>query len=229
VTLSALASALDGRGARIGQTLSELDSYARALNQHTDALDHDISLTSSVSSQYADIAQPLANLLRHSTVTGHTLVARSADLDDLLDAADRVSTVGQPFIDSIQKPLTLTLKRLDPVTGLLAEYSPEYPCMLRALSHQALGNKSLGVKYPGAQAIMTLLPGQKGYKYPDDLPSFVNDRGPHCYSLPNDAPLPLPYRRYNDNSHANQGGGTTKVGMPPIEFFGEPTAPEGQQ
>ena len=69
---------------------------------------------------------------------------------------------------------------------------------------------------------MTLLPGQRGYRYPDDLPKFVDDRGPTCYSLPNPTlETGVPYRRYNDNSHANEDG-TTGIPLRPIEFFPPP-------
>ncbi|HSI26768.1 MAG TPA: hypothetical protein VK948_05100, partial [Aeromicrobium sp.] len=89
-----------------------------------------------------------------------------------------------------------------------------------------LNNVSLGVKYAGAQSTMTLLPGQRGYRYPDDLPKFVDDRGPMCYSLPTPTlETGVPYRRYNDNSHANEDG-TTRVPLQPIEFF-QPPQPAG--
>lgn len=223
-TLSALAAALDGRGERLGATLSTLSRYVRTINGQSKTLSRDITLSAAVASQYAEIAQPLLDVMRHSTVTADTLVVRSSDLDELLDAGNRLSAAGQPLIDNLQKPLTAALRLLDPVTGLLAEYSPEFPCVLKALEHQALKNNlSLGVKYPGAQAIMTILPGQRGYRYPDDLPKFVDDRGPTCYSLPalEGANYPLPYRRYNDNSNANEDG-TTKLVLPPISFFGPP-------
>ena len=73
---------------------------------------------------------------------------------------------------------------------------------------------------------MTLLPGQRGYRYPDDLPKFVDDRGPTCYSLPTPTlETGVPYRRFNDNSHANEDG-TTRIPLQPIQFF-QPPQPAG--
>lgn len=227
ITLSALATALDGRGKRLGETLSTLTDYARTINGRSETLSRDIKLSSSVATQYADIAQPLLNLLKQSTVTGNTLVVRSDDLDALLDGGNHLADAGKPLVEALKEPLSEALRLLDPVTGLLAQYSPEFPCVLKAMEHQALGNQSLGVKYPGAQSIMTLLPGQRGYRYPEDLPKFVDDRGPACHSLPDlaTAKYPLPYRRYNDNSHANEDG-ATKFSFDPIKFFAPPSPVE---
>lgn len=226
-TLSTLAAALDGRGEELGQTLSSLSSYVRDLNEHGPTLARDIDLAASVLPRYAELSDELLEILSHSTVTAETLVVRSGDLHDLLNAAGELSEAGIPLIEALEEPLASALRLLDPVTGLLADYSPIFSCVLGALEHQARNNVSLGVEYPGAQAIMTLLPGQRGYRYPDDLPQYVDDRGPDCLSLPalEGAEYPLPYRRYNDNSNINLDG-TPRLGIPPLSFFPPPVPAE---
>ncbi len=221
-TLSGLAVALDGRGDDLGAMLTDLNSYVADLNEHTPALSRDIELAATVTTQYGDIAEPLVKLLKNSTVTAKTIQVRRDDFSDLLKAGDDVAEVGLPFVESLRGPLTLALKMLDPVTGLLAEYSPMFACTMQEMARQALNNVSLGIKQPGAQSVMTLLPGQRGYRYPDDLPKFVDDRGPTCYSLPNPVlETGVPYRHYNDNSHANEDG-STRIPLRPIEFFPPP-------
>ena len=221
-TLSGLAAALDGRGDDLGVMLTDLNAYVADLNRHSGALSRDIKLAAAVSTQYADIARPLVKLLKNSTVTAKTVHVRRDDFGDLLEAGEDVARVGRPFMEDLRAPLTVALRHLDPVTGLLAEYSPMFACTLKEMARQASGNVSLGVKYPGAQSTMTLLPGQRGYRYPDDLPKFVDDRGPTCYSLPTPKlETGVPYRRYNDNSHANEDG-TTRIPLRPIEFFPPP-------
>jgi phospholipid/cholesterol/gamma-HCH transport system substrate-binding protein len=218
-TLSGLASALDGRGNELGAMLSDLNAYVVEANRHTDALSRDIDLAAAVSTQYSDIARPLVRLLKHSTVTAKTIRVRRDDFDDLLDAGNDLAKAGLPFVGELRRPLSTALTMLDPVTALLADYSPMFSCTLSEMARQALNNVSLGIKYPGAQSVMTLLPGQRGYRYPDDLPKFVDDRGPTCYSLPHPKlETGVPYRRYNDNSHANEDG-TTHIPLPPIQFF----------
>ena len=221
-TLSGLAAALDGRGSDLGTMLTDLNGYVTDLNRHSSALSRDIELAAAVSTQYADIARPLVKLLKNSTVTAKTVHVRRDDFSDLLEAGDDIAKVGLPFVENLHGPLTAALRQLDPVTGLLADYSPMFACTLQEMARQASGNVSLGVKYPGAQSTMTLLPGQRGYRYPDDLPKFVDDRGPTCYSLPTPTlETGVPYRRYNDNSHANEDG-TTVIPLRPIEFFPPP-------
>jgi phospholipid/cholesterol/gamma-HCH transport system substrate-binding protein len=222
-TLSGLAAALDGRGDEFGAMLTNLNTYVTEANEHTPSLTRDIELAATVSAQYGDIARPLVKLLKHSTVTAKTIRVRRDDFGDLLEAGEDFAKVGRPFIQDLNGPLTVALRLLDPATALLAEYSPMFACTLKGMEHQSLKNVSLGAKLPGAQAIMTLLPGQRGYRYPDDLPKFADNHGPECFSLPDpaDAPYPLPYRRYNDNSHANEDS-TARIPLKPIEFFPAP-------
>jgi len=227
-TLSGLAAALDGRGDDLGAMLAELNTYVAEANDHSVALGRDLELAAKVSTQYSDIARPLVKLLKHSTVTAKTIRVRRDDFDDLLDAGSDVADVGTPFVEDLRPPLTRALTALSPVTSLLAEYSPMFPCSLKEMARQSLHNVSLGIKYPGAQSVMTLLPGQRGYRYPEDLPAFVDDRGPTCYSLPNPVlETGVPYRRFNDNSHSNEDG---KTGIPlkPIQFFPAPKPPEDE-
>lgn len=230
VTLSGLATALDGRGSELGAVITDLNAYLTELNAHQPALRHDIDLAAVVATHYGNLARPLMRLLKHAEVTAGTIRVRQDDFQSLLEAGEEVAAVGTPLIARLQQPLTMALRLLNPVTALLAEYSPEFPCTVGALESQALNNVSLGITYPGAQSIMTLLPGQRGYRYPEDLPQFVDDRGPACYSLPDlkTATYPLPYRRFNDNSHANEDG-TAGVSLTPIEFFPPPQPPEGDQ
>ena len=227
-TLTGLAAALDGRGSDLGAMLTDLNAYVAETNDHTDAISADLALAASVSNQYADIARPLIKVLKHSTVTSKTLRVRRDDFEDLLQAGRDVADVGTPFISDLRTPLAKGLTELRPVTQLLAEYSPMFACTMKDMARQSLGNVSLGIKYPGAQSIMTLLPGQRGYRYPDDLPKFVDDRGPQCYSLPHPTPVVgVPYRRFNDNSHANEDGNLT-IPLQPIQFF-PPPVPAGQE
>jgi len=225
-TLSGIAAALDGRGNELGAMLTELNTYVAEANDHSTAIGRDLELAAKVSTQYSEIARPLVKLLKHSTVTGKTIRVRRDDFDDLLDAGRDVADVGTPFVEDLRPPLTQGLKALAPVTSLLATYSPMFACTLKEMARQSLHNVSLGIKYPGAQSVMTLLPGQRGYRYPEDLPKFVDDRGPTCYSLPNPVlETGVPYRRYNDNSHANEDG-TTHIPLQPIQFFPAPKPPE---
>ena len=227
-TLSGLAGALDGRGDQLGALLTQLDDYVIDLNRHDTALTRDLALTADVSNQYERIAPPLIRLLKHSTVTAHTIYVRRDDFSDLLEAGDDLGETGRPLMDNLRKPLTSALRQLDPPAALLAKYSPMFPCTLQEMARQAENNVSLGVRYPGAQAIMTLLPGQRGYRYPTDLPKFVNDRGPMCYSLPHPpSGVGVPYRRFNDNAHANEGDGG--VSLQPIQFFPPSSSAEGSE
>ncbi|MDT5133537.1 MAG: phospholipid/cholesterol/gamma-HCH transport system substrate-binding protein, partial [Mycobacterium sp.] len=58
-TLGALASALNGRGEKIGQMLSDLDSFLAKIGPSLPALSHDIAVSPQVFGAYADAAPDL--------------------------------------------------------------------------------------------------------------------------------------------------------------------------
>lgn len=220
VTLTTLARTLDGRGNQLGTFLTTLDHYVGRLNGDLGALRTDLRTAPAVLETYADVTPALLGLLQHSTVTGHTVIARADDVERLLTDFSEVADQGTSLIGSAGPPLKGTLHDLTPVTRLLAEYSPEFACTLEGWSSMATNNQSLGVKHPGAQVVMTLLPGQSGYTYERDLPRFVDNRGPECYSLPDVHGKP-PRRNLDDGEHAydNKTDDLT-LGNPILEFFG---------
>ncbi|MBO0865893.1 MAG: MCE family protein, partial [Mycobacterium sp.] len=58
-TLGALAKAFSGRGAKLGQSLSDLDSFLARLQPSLPALSHDIAVSPAVFNAYADAAPDL--------------------------------------------------------------------------------------------------------------------------------------------------------------------------
>src|SRR3954453_6038007 len=73
-TLNALATALEGRGDKIGESLETLNSYLKRLNPQIPALIDDIKLLAQVTDTYADVTPALAATLRNAVKTGNTLV-----------------------------------------------------------------------------------------------------------------------------------------------------------
>ena len=62
-TLTAIATALEGRGELIGKNLETLDGYLKRLNPQIPALLEDLKLTADVSDTYADILPQVAQIL----------------------------------------------------------------------------------------------------------------------------------------------------------------------
>jgi len=93
-TLGALASGLNGRGEKFGQTLSDLDALLAKINPSLDNLSHDIAVAQDVINAYADAGPDLVRMLDNSTRVSDTLVDKQQDLDTLSLATVPVHSLG---------------------------------------------------------------------------------------------------------------------------------------
>jgi len=77
-TLTAVSTALEGRGTELGTTLVKLNSYLRETNPDVQLLIDDLKKLGTVSDGYADAMPDLGRLLRNTVVTGNTIVAKKS-------------------------------------------------------------------------------------------------------------------------------------------------------
>ena len=68
-TLNAVATALEGRGDQLGETIETLDRYLVRFNPELPALIEDLRLTAEVSDTYADVLPEVATILRNTITT----------------------------------------------------------------------------------------------------------------------------------------------------------------
>ncbi|HET8959569.1 MCE family protein, partial [Nocardioides sp.] len=91
-TLNALATALNGRGEQLGETVEKLDSYLGAIDDHLPTLRQDLILLADVADTYAVAAPDLIGILRNVTTTSRTVLEKRQELDvffaDLSGLAD---------------------------------------------------------------------------------------------------------------------------------------------
>jgi len=231
VTLSSLARSLQGRGAQLGEFLSDLDDYLTAFNRHAPTVTADLVRSVPVLQTYASVAPQLQQILADTTTVGTTVVERRRDLRALLRTFAVTGDTADGLVRSIDRPLTSLLTRLAPVTKLLATYAPQYPCMFKTWASQVSNNKSFGYAKPGAQVLVTIQPGQQGYQYPRDLPKFVSGIGPRCYDLPDmDGVTHAPeFIHFDDGQHAVGTDNGVKPNSDPVQFFPAPTKQEGRK
>jgi len=218
-TLTALATALSGRGTELGQTIEQLDGYLRSFNPQLPQLAHDMTALDAVSHVYADAAQRLLRVLGNLTVTSNTIIDErqqlSAFLDDVTGAGDTTRQLLARNATNIVAVNTLN----KPMLSLLARYSPEIPCFVRGYAKLVPRIHNAVPKTPGinhaAHVVVEFVPSFPTYSNPIDLPEFGDTRGPSCYGLPN-PPLSLPVVHYKDGTQddprfASQGA----IGSPP--------------
>jgi phospholipid/cholesterol/gamma-HCH transport system substrate-binding protein len=235
-TLSALANALNGRGERLGETLVDLDSYLTDINVHLPTLQEDLRLLASVARTYEISAPDLLTALANLTVTSETVVAKKQEIGPLFDSVTSVSATGADLLEANEEDIVRALDLSRPVLALLDKYHPQHECLLRGIATY----KPLLVKtFEGGlvkQFVEFPNPQHRAYDR-RDLPAYKDKRGPRCYGLPDNPPIPWPgvsLRNGTDmdtphgrgNDYSPQGGGPSASGGFP-DVFGSSTASPG--
>ncbi|UXY22715.1 MCE family protein [Streptomyces cynarae] len=204
-TLSAFATALEGRGDRIGDNLTRVEAYLRRLNPHLPSLQEDISRFADVAQVYGDAAPDLMAILRNTVTTSRTLVEKKNELAAALRTTATVADTGRDFFDENGDRL-ITLGRVSrPTLELFARYSPEYPCLLQGLVHQEQVSEDA---FRGGEMRITLeVVRPQGAYRPGEEPRYADRSGPDCRGLPH-PPVPGPKPKLNDgtSSGASDGG-----------------------
>ncbi|MEP9365296.1 MCE family protein [Nocardioides sp. CN2-186] len=184
-TLNALATALGGRGAQIGDTMDQLDSYLGEIDDHLPTLKTDLVKLADVADTYDLAAPDLLGVLRNVTVTGQTVIDNKkqlgtffSDLQGLADTSTRVLSDNESNIIRVGQVTA-------PILKLAAVYAPELPCLLEGAAKYA---PRLARTFEGNQVKQYLELGTAQYKPydADDRPTYGEvGHGPWCLGLPN--------------------------------------------
>lgn len=220
-TLTALATALEGRGDELGAYLSDLNGYVSSLNGVQPEIASDIRRGSDVLNTYADVAPALLDIAEQGSVTAVTLDEKSASLQALLVDFTAAAGSTDAFLRRIDDPLISALDVLHPVLDSLEKFSPEYTCLLNALvTHRDAVNQVLGLgQVPGIQGMVSLLPASPGYTFPQDLPKLIRNGTPDCLSLPEMNLVKPPVRTFDDGSPGPDDSEGYDPTQPPVAIY----------
>ena len=180
-TLGALAQALDGRGAKIGEAMSDVNALLRTVEPSLDALSHDVAVAPTVINAYADAAPDLLRIVDNTTQFGNTLVDEQKSLDALLVSTIGLVDVGEPVLSDNRQPLTDMLHVLVPTAGLLNEYRSALKCSLDGAIALATSRPA---DVPGVIVSSNFTLGIERYRYPKNLPKVAATGGPQCDGMP---------------------------------------------
>lgn len=188
-TLYALATALEGRGDKLGDNLSRLSRYLGELDPHVSTLTEDVEALGDVADIYADASPDLVRLLANATRTGNTVVVKQRVLEDFLTDLAGASANARGFLDENDEALIAVGEVSRPTLDLLETYSPEYACLLEGMAQWVprLDDAMSGKHFPGrapALHITLEIVNQNGTYTADDRPVYADDRGPGCHTLP---------------------------------------------
>jgi phospholipid/cholesterol/gamma-HCH transport system substrate-binding protein len=183
-TLNAMATALEGRGERLGENLEIVDSYLKRVNPQIPDIVEDLRLTAEVSDIYADVMPEVASILRDTITTTQTLESRDAKVRALYTDVAGFANTSRDFLRENGDNLI----RLGEVSAaqlrVFAKYAPEYPCLTGGIVN---AGKLQAEAFRGftLHIVLEQLPVQpRGYG-PQDSPRFGETRGPNCLNLPN--------------------------------------------
>lgn len=221
--LTAVADGVRGKGQRMGQATTDLNTVLTALNERNETIRADWRAFRRFNDTYAAAASDILTILDGASTTGATVVSRAGELDNLLLNAIGLSRSGTELLGSSKDSLVDLVGALEPTTGLLHKYSPVYTCWLQGATW-FLDNGGFDVWGGGngrsIQLDVGLLFGNDPYKYPENLPVIAAKGGPDgrpgCGSLP-DATKNFPVRQLITNT-----GWGTGVDIRPNPGIGQP-------
>jgi phospholipid/cholesterol/gamma-HCH transport system substrate-binding protein len=181
-TLGAIASAVNGRGHKIGQALSDLDSFLATLDPSLPALSHDLNVFAPVANAYADAAPDLVKTADNATRISQTIVEEQRNLQGFLLSTIGLADMGNDVVGGNRQALTDVLHLLVPTTNLLNQYHQALWCGI-AGTIPNLHAPPLPV--PGITLFAAIEWGAERYRYPTNLPKVAATGGPQCHDLPN--------------------------------------------
>lgn len=184
-TLTAIGEGLRGNGDNLGATLAGLNTYLGQLNPKLPTLQSDIQQTAAVANIYADAAPDLVTVLNNTPAIGNTIVDQQENLNATLVAAAGLANNGYDTLAPAAQDYIAAIQRARAPAKLLADYSPEFGCLLKAMVTAA--NKFgpvIGGRRPGLFVSSSFVPGVPAYTYPESLPIVNASGGPNCRGLP---------------------------------------------
>jgi len=201
-TLTAIATALEGRGEAIGENLVILDDYLRRTNPKIPLLIDDLQKLGEVSDVYREVVPELANLLRNGVKTGSTFVEKEQKIQALFNDVASFSSTSRDFLEQNGENIIRLSEQGQAQLPLLAKYSPEYPCLVEGITgalprmEESFRNYTLNIN-------LETIPRQpRGYGSAD-TPAYADERGPistaACRAAPSYSQDRLPGRRYAPN------------------------------
>jgi phospholipid/cholesterol/gamma-HCH transport system substrate-binding protein len=179
-TLGAIATAFNGRGEKIGNTLTDFNAFLAKIEPSLPNLSHDIEAAVPTLNAYADAAPDLVSTVKNSTQLSNSIVDEQQNLDEFLVSSIGLADVGNDVIGGNRQALTDVLHLLVPTTDLLNRYHEALWCGIGGLG---TFTKSPPLSLPGIVVSASLTLGVERYRYPADLPKVAAKGGPYCKEL----------------------------------------------
>ncbi len=172
-TLGAISTAFNGRGEKIGKTLSDFNALLAKIEPSLPNLSHDIEASVPTFNAYADAAPDLISTVKSTTTISNSIVDQQQNLDEFLVSAIGLADLGNEVVGANRQGLTDVTHLLVPTTGLLNEYRDAVRCGIGGLIPFAKTQP----QFSGILVNAGLTLGVERYRYPGDLPKVAAKSG----------------------------------------------------
>ena len=133
-TLGAISKAFNGRGEKIGQTLSDFDHLLAKLDPSLPTLEHEMEGLPAVAGAYADAAPNLMTAADNAVSISNTLVSEQTALDAALVNVIGLADVGNEVLGGNRQALADVTHLLVPTTELLDRYNDHLRCAIGGIA-----------------------------------------------------------------------------------------------
>lgn len=179
-TLTAIATALEGRGEQLGRAMTSTAAYLAEFNPNLPTLTDDLRDLAEVSELYGDIAPDLLDSLTDSSVTLNTVADQRVQLTDLYAQVTRSSQDLTLFLRNNSENLIRLAASSRAPLEVAAEYSPSFPCTLKALTDLKPSVDRL-LRGGGMHVDLVVTEDRGKYVPGRDDPVYDATGGPRCY------------------------------------------------
>lgn len=176
-TLAAISGALNGRGEKLGQTVTDFSQLLGRINPSLGSISRDLEVAPVAIGAYADTSNELLDILESTTRVGDTIVDQEQNLDSFLVSAIGLADTGNSVLSENRQPLTDLLQMLVPSLALASQYQDNLRCGLQGLIPFV---HSPPLDRPGVAVSANFTLGIERYRYPQDLPKVAAKSGPSC-------------------------------------------------
>jgi phospholipid/cholesterol/gamma-HCH transport system substrate-binding protein len=184
MTLSALSTALRGRGDQLGETLSRSGAYFKRLNPALPTLQQDMSGLADFADSTTRATPDLLRLLDNLSVNSRNLVQERPALDAFLSTTDSFAASARSILADNEARFVALARDSKVSLDLFARYAPEFPCLLGGLAdYEPIVEKTFGGLQPGLHITLELTK-DNGAFVPGQSLKNRDTRGPYCQGLP---------------------------------------------
>ncbi|MDP9182217.1 MAG: MCE family protein [Actinomycetota bacterium] len=220
-TLTALSTALRGRGDRLGATFSSAGTYFTKLNPSLPQLGSDMQGLADFADNLAAATPDLLTAIDNLSFSSRSVVDQRDELDAFLTSTTGFAATARSIVaENESKLIALARDSVAPLT-LFARYAPEFPCFLKGLTvYDPIVSKTFGGQLPGLHITLEATEDNKGY-VPGQEPKYRDTRGPACYRLPHPV-VPEPDDKFDDGYRTETTPSTPVMTAPALAAIAAP-------